>query len=763
MDGVAKAPRDIQATTSDLKILQSILSSIAHDAQHTEPDDILTNALQSCNTEVATLVSILDIIQPGFASTRLRTQKWTAIKAVLIGAKLKKFQDIVGRLKTSLLLVQQTHYGRLNRIQHVANQHALANIKDCISYLSIQPSATVKTVSSTPKDIEFHTEALRAEASRVDSTIKSPVHQYAFGKGPEEATGEITDGLSMKTLSRAEHIPNSRSRRKRTLARHDAVVEYDFGFGTVYIRSKTSCSQLKETYVETRSYLDHEHEHESFFNVCPAAWLVRLGFRYGLHLSLIKSSIRGWKQTLSTSCHVPDDALVFEFCKQGNVSGVRSLLLRGDASVRDVDSQGQTPLFYAARRHSAQLCQLLLDAGAEANIRDYSNRSPLGAARGILGMTMADVGPVMDTLRIFLDCMDFSETASEGWETLIELGEQTVDIGGETVAKRTLFSWILRVTGRDVEENFLEAEYSVVLCWVLRLEKDDMTRSLLQLGGKDAINSRIGVGGYSVLHWQTAYAEDELKFILMQGPDLHLIGYDAYYSPILETPTSLALYSHLGFAKWRYSLCVAGIDLYEFVCAEMQQTPLVDAGWTVETLWALFHYTYEIDWHLLNHELCENCGVELDAVKVQPYWMHILTGIQSGLYHNDSSVWQLATSWEEYYEAEGVRAEGGEGYRDVTTNLDGQPQVLRSLGGDGDENSLQNVTKHHVSSNFWKLAEQDVLNCAYGREEVVCMSCWNWYKEKGKRFTLSDSEDELESDNTDESSDDGFSPFMIHT
>ena len=177
----------------------------------------------------------------------------------------------------------------------------------------------------------------------MDSTMKNPVHQYAFDKGSEEATGKMADGFSMKTLSRAEHIPNSRSRRKQTRVRHDAVME--FGFGTVYIRSKTSCSHLKETDVETRSSLDDEYEHESSFAVYPAAWLVSLGFKYGLHLSLIKSSIRGWKQTLSTSCHVPDDALIFEFCKEGNVSGVRSLLLRGDASVRDIDSQGQTPLF----------------------------------------------------------------------------------------------------------------------------------------------------------------------------------------------------------------------------------------------------------------------------------------------------------------------------------------------------------------------------------------------------------------------------------
>ena len=391
-----------------------------------------------------------------------------------------------------------------------------------------------------------------------------------------------------------------------------------------------------------------------------------------------------------------------------------------------------------------------------------SCRSPLGAAREILGITMDDVGQVMDTLRIFLDCMDFLETAGEGWKTLIDLGEQNMCIAGESEAKRTLFSWILQVTGRDVEENFVEEEYSLILYWVLCLKEDDMIRSWLQLGGKDAINSRERVGGYSNLHRRTAYAEDE-KFILMQGPDIHLIGCNEYFSPILETPTSLALYSHLAFAKWRYSLCVAGVDLCEFIRAEMQQTPLIDAGWTLETLWALFHYTYEIDWHLLDRELCDDCAEVLDVVSVQPYWMHILMGIRSGLYHNDSPVWQSATSWEEYYEAEGIRIEGGEGDGDVTTDLDGQIEFLSPLAGDGDENSLQNVTQNTISSNFWKLEEQDVLDCAYGKEEVVCMSCWIWYKEKGKRFTHTDYEDEHESENTDESSDDGFSPFMIHT
>lgn len=387
-----------------------------------------------------------------------------------------------------------------------------------------------------------------------------------------------------------------------------------------------------------------------------------------------------------------------------------------------------------------------------------SCRSPLGAASRIFEMMMADVGQVMDTLRIFLDCMDFSETAGEGWRTLIDLSEETACINGETVAKRTVLSWILRITGRDVKENFLETEYSYVLYWVLRLEDDDMIRSFLQFGGIDAINSREEAGGYSELHYRAAHAEEELKFILMQVPDFHLIGYDCKYSPILETPTSLAIYSSLAFANWRYSLHVAGIDIREFICAEMQQTPLVDAGWTVETLWALFHYTYEIRFY---PKICDDCAMELHYVRVQPYWLHILTGFKSGLYHNDFPEWQLGTGWEEY-EAEGGRVEGGEGDCDVTTDLDGQPQILRSLGDDRDKNSLENVTKHHISNTYWKLGEQDVLDCAYGREEVVCITCWVHYNERGHRFTRSDDEDEGPG-NTYESADDGFSPFMIHT
>ena len=110
-ESVKEAPKEIQVITTDLKLLDSVLSSIASDAQHAEPDEILTRALQHCQGTMNTLLFILKDIEPGFAASSLRIRRWTAIKAVWMNGKLNRFQDQLERLKSSLLLVQQTYNG----------------------------------------------------------------------------------------------------------------------------------------------------------------------------------------------------------------------------------------------------------------------------------------------------------------------------------------------------------------------------------------------------------------------------------------------------------------------------------------------------------------------------------------------------------------------------------------------------------------------------------------------------------------------------
>jgi len=41
---------------------------------------------------------------------------------------------------------------------------------------------------------------------------------------------------------------------------------------------------------------------------------------------------------------MPDDSLMFEFCRQGNLSAVRQLISQGQGSIREVNSWGETPL-----------------------------------------------------------------------------------------------------------------------------------------------------------------------------------------------------------------------------------------------------------------------------------------------------------------------------------------------------------------------------------------------------------------------------------
>lgn len=85
-------------------------------------------------------------------------------------------------------------------------------------------------------------------------------------------------------------------------------------------------------------------EEETHYTLHPALWLVRLGIRYGVRLKIMSSSTQDWNFNLSPYPTVPDDSLIFKFSNEGNVAAIRKLLSDGQASIRDTDSTGCTPL-----------------------------------------------------------------------------------------------------------------------------------------------------------------------------------------------------------------------------------------------------------------------------------------------------------------------------------------------------------------------------------------------------------------------------------
>ena len=106
-DSIRDAPEEVRAISSDMKLLSTALSRVAHEAQHVAPDAVLDSALDGCWVKVRSLTEIVDEIEPRFDSKCSRVRRWAALKAALRHGKLRRYQDTLERLKSTLSLVQQ--------------------------------------------------------------------------------------------------------------------------------------------------------------------------------------------------------------------------------------------------------------------------------------------------------------------------------------------------------------------------------------------------------------------------------------------------------------------------------------------------------------------------------------------------------------------------------------------------------------------------------------------------------------------------------
>lgn len=115
-------------------------------------------------------------------------------------------------------------------------------------------------------------------------------------------------------------------------------------FGSLHIDTCVKSLESNDEDDYTIRQDEDRREYRTSLRVSPAMWLASLGIKYGLHIRLLRSATRGWQNSLKVFCPVPDDALIFDFCREGNLPAVRTLISKGHASIRDTDSRGYTPL-----------------------------------------------------------------------------------------------------------------------------------------------------------------------------------------------------------------------------------------------------------------------------------------------------------------------------------------------------------------------------------------------------------------------------------
>jgi hypothetical protein len=76
----------------------------------------------------------------------------------------------------------------------------------------------------------------------------------------------------------------------------------------------------------------------------PASWLNQIDLRYATEASLKYSASTGWRFNAEAIRAMPENSLLFDLCRMGDVQAVKLMLARGDASVKDTSPKGWTPL-----------------------------------------------------------------------------------------------------------------------------------------------------------------------------------------------------------------------------------------------------------------------------------------------------------------------------------------------------------------------------------------------------------------------------------
>ncbi|KAH8695769.1 hypothetical protein GQ44DRAFT_832603 [Phaeosphaeriaceae sp. PMI808] len=183
--------------------------------------------------------------------------------------------------------------------------------------------------------------------------------------------------------------------------------------GSIWIRTST----LKVA--EKSSLTGGQLELINSFIFYPCAWLQRFGMRYGTEASLQWSPTVGWKFNVSAIRAIPENSLIFDMSRRGNVDGVQLLLERNEASIKDTSPKGWTPLHFAASGGHVELCRTLIDLGADKQALAYEGPtaealSPLTIWSELCRTVSAS--KKIDMMRVFgSECLDVTELNGDGW------------------------------------------------------------------------------------------------------------------------------------------------------------------------------------------------------------------------------------------------------------------------------------------------------------------------------------------------------------
>ncbi|KAL9627577.1 MAG: hypothetical protein Q9164_007566, partial [Protoblastenia rupestris] len=397
---------------------------------------------------------------------------------------------------------------------------------------------------------------------------------------------------------------------------------------------------------------------------------------------------------------------------------------------------------------------------------------------------------LMDTVRLFLDCVDFSDPSCDGWNIIFNFADNYGGLKVDDATSLTMFEWIVKQHSQEMKANLIASEYAPLLEFLVVEDKTAEFYILLRLGPEGAINTFLS-DGFNLLLNSIAWAFKNSSDLLRCGADPYCVGLNTEISPKLESPTSLAMYSSRAFALWRSSVSDAGIDIDNVIGRVLEKGPLFEAGWTRKTLRILFDWDNEItDPH---NWTCSVCGTRIWCLMIQPLWLYALEEIKNGTSPEDT-LWELYSQSDAEFDSDFDTMDSSHAHQKIEGELvpvseapdldeeteslkfqqsrpaagtslcpaDAFSQEAKGENVPGSETSdLDTEATDFVNTN--SESSSDVPTFIYTREDLVCSCCWFHPHQGGKRGEAADIPRSDFSSDMDTSLEDDYSPFHLHS
>ena len=388
---------------------------------------------------------------------------------------------------------------------------------------------------------------------------------------------------------------------------------------------------------------------------------------------------------------------------------------------------------------------------------------------------------VTETFRLFLDLVDLSDSQNPGWMIIGCLADNGAawlpsDYHGSAAhyyqRNASLFEKVTTCIAQDIKAYSDIHKCALIMTW---LSCNPWSESCFDLWCRLAPVNTINETepeGFTPLLELIASDPHKACLFLRHGADPTGVQIDVTQCPNLESPTSLAMYSGWAFRQWQHSLLHTETDRDYVIAKALENGPLLDAGWTRETLQRLF------DWvlcpaHIHHIITCRVCDADQIRPLVQPIWLQALEQIRNGTRTEDLAAdlqfghLTAEDALSDYYQ------DKEEAVNSIAQASRSQEEKAMPRNGTTTTTSIDLLNDDVEQERIWPSETLDLRDDAnisayieryrFSKHNVVCSRCWFNRILQGKYGTVTEADTDHDSSTDKSSEHDEFSPFHIHS